>query len=119
LLVIDDEPGLVRLVRRHAERHGIDTFHAETGLAGFQAALSHHPDLILLDLHLPDVYGLTLLRQLKADPRTAHIPVVAWSGADATNMSRQAIGATAYFDKTNLKEVVEKLFAFITNARGR
>jgi len=113
LLVIDDEPGLLRLVRRHAERHGIQVIDADTGQVGFEAALSRGPQLILLDLHLPDVHGLSLLRQLKADPRTAHIPVVAWSGADAIEMASRAVGACAYFDKTNVKEVVEQIFAFI------
>jgi len=52
------------------------------GLDGLAAIRARHPDLILLDMHLPDISGMELLRHLKADARTAGIPVVAVS-ADA------------------------------------
>src|SRR4051812_5665135 len=113
LLVVDDEAGLLKLVRRQAERRGIDVIEAQTGQAGFEAALTHGPDLILLDLNLPDVSGLTVLSKLKGDPRTAHIPVVAWSGDDSESMARQVAGACAYLEKSNLKQVFERIFAFM------
>ena len=53
------------------------------GLIGVDLAVQHAPDVILLDLHLPDVDGAEVLRRLKDDPRTASIPVVMLS-ADAT-----------------------------------
>lgn len=73
----------------------------ESAAAGRQAALDLRPDVILLDMHLPDVHGLACLRALKADPRTASIPVVALS-ADAMPQdiaAAKAAGAADYWSK--------------------
>ena len=71
------------------------------GGLGVELAREHRPDLVLLDLHLPDVPGDEVLRRLRADPRTATIPVVVVS-ADATPASferLQQAGADAYLTK--------------------
>ena len=77
------------------------TIPALQGQLGVELAREHVPDVILLDLHLPDLPGDEVLRRLRADPRTASIPVVVVS-ADATPASierlRQA-GADAYLTK--------------------
>jgi len=112
LLVIDDEAGLLKLVRRQAERRGIEVIEAETGRAGLDAAIAESPQLILLDLHLPDMSGLKLLQALKADPRTTHIPVVAWSGGDV-EVGSQLMGVCAYFDKADLRQVFDQIFALM------
>jgi CheY-like chemotaxis protein len=66
-----------------------------------ELAREHLPDLVLLDLHLPDIPGDEVLRRLRADPRTAAIPIIVVS-ADATPASvvrLQAAGADAYLTK--------------------
>ncbi|HEX2081277.1 MAG TPA: ATP-binding protein, partial [Longimicrobium sp.] len=71
------------------------------GLIGVELAREHRPDLILLDLHLPDMSGEEVLRRLHSDPRTSRIPVVIIS-ADATRESVErlrAAGADAYLTK--------------------
>jgi PAS domain S-box-containing protein len=71
------------------------------GRIGVELAREHRPDLVLLDLHLPDITGEEVLRRLRADPRTAGIPVVIIS-ADATRDSLdrlRALGADAYLTK--------------------
>jgi PAS domain S-box-containing protein len=71
------------------------------GRIGVELAREHQPDLVLLDLHLPDISGEEVLRRLRADPRTEHIPVVVIS-ADATRDSLErlrASGADAYLTK--------------------
>ena len=71
------------------------------GSAGLELARLHRPDLVLLDLHLPDLQGDEILRQLRADPRTAHIPIVMIS-ADATTAQidrLHALGANDYLTK--------------------
>ena len=78
--------------------------HLLTAMQGgltLELAREHHPDLIVLDLHLPDIQGDEVLAQLRADPRTAGIPVVMCS-ADATERRRKqllAAGAHAYLTK--------------------
>jgi hypothetical protein len=74
---------------------------ADRGETGLRLAGEVHPDLILLDLHLPDVPGETVLTALKADPRTSSIPVVVLS-ADATpgRVTRAEVaGADHYLTK--------------------
>ncbi len=71
------------------------------GQIGLDFASEHNPDLILLDVNLPDMMGDEVLRQLKADPRTASIPVVMLS-ADANPRKADellAYGAQAYITK--------------------
>ncbi len=71
------------------------------GLDGLAAIRDQHPDLVLLDMHLPDLSGLELLQRLKADPQTGDIPVVAVS-ADATAQQIDAAlraGASLYLTK--------------------
>jgi CheY-like chemotaxis protein len=74
---------------------------AVDGEEAVRLAIEHRPDLVLLDLHLPDISGDEVLRRLRADPRTAAIPVVVVS-ADATPASverLQQAGADAYLTK--------------------
>jgi hypothetical protein len=84
VLYIEDNSANLRLIERiFAHRTGVRLLSAMQGLLGLDLADLHTPDWILLDLHLPDVSGEEVLRRLRANPRTAHIPVTILS-ADAT-----------------------------------
>ena len=103
ILYIDDNASNVRLVERllKQRRPRISLLSASTGNAGFDAAVRCAPDLIFLDLHLPDTPGEDVLRRLWEESRTRRIPVVVLS-ADATlGQSRRllAAGAKAYLTK--------------------
>jgi two-component system cell cycle response regulator DivK len=108
LLVVEDEVGLQKLVRRRAERDGWNVVQAFTSAEGLALAASCTPEVILIDLHLPDGNGVHLVSHLKADVRTAHIPVVVWSGSDVVEGETEALaaGAEGYFEKTNLKAIL-------------
>jgi signal transduction histidine kinase/ActR/RegA family two-component response regulator len=102
VLHIEDNLANLKLVERLVEnQNDIDIIPAMQGRLGVELARKHRPVLILLDLHLPDVSGETVLQQLRDDPATATIPVAIVS-ADATPGRVQrllASGAIAYLTK--------------------
>jgi CheY-like chemotaxis protein len=102
LLYIEDNLANLSLVETILlSRPGWRTVPALQGQLGVELAREHLPDLVLLDLHLPDIPGDEVLRRLRADRRTAHIPVVVVS-ADATAGSLERLrhaGADAYLTK--------------------
>lgn len=102
LLYIEDNLSNLKLIERViARRPGLKLVAATRGTIGLDLARTHQPDLILLDLHLPDVNGDRVLEELRADPRTAEIPVLIVS-ADATPdqiAKLKAAGARAYVTK--------------------
>lgn len=106
ILVVEDEPALQKVIRRRAERAGLSVTSALTCDEGLALAAAEKPDLMVVDVQLPDGSGITLLRSLKADPRTRDIPVVAWSGCDEWKVEALSEGATAYFEKSDVKQMV-------------
>jgi signal transduction histidine kinase len=84
VLYIEDNPSNLKLVNRILERwRRVEVLSSIQGALGIELARRHRPDLILLDLHLPDLHGSEVLDALRGDPATATIPVVVVS-ADAT-----------------------------------
>jgi PAS domain S-box-containing protein len=102
VLHIEDNPSNLTLVERVlAQRADIDVVAAMYGRLGLELARQHHPAIVLLDLHLPDLGGEQVLQRLRDDPATASIPVVIVS-ADASPGHVQRLisaGATAYLTK--------------------
>jgi CheY-like chemotaxis protein len=102
ILYVEDNLSNVRLLERIVDRlSDVDLLVAIRGSLAIEMAVEHQPDLILLDLHLPDMCGEDVLRGLRADPSTADIPIVITS-ADATkDRPKQllALGATDYLTK--------------------
>jgi len=113
LLYVEDNVSNVRLMTRLlVRRPGVTLVHAPDGKAGLALARKHDPDVILLDLHLPDMSGEEVLQALWGDPELRAIPVVMLT-ADATpaQMRRAlASGAAAYLTKPfNLRDVLDTL----------
>lgn len=77
VLIVEDNALNLELVRDILRVRGFRTLEARTGEAGVALARAHCPDVVLMDIQLPDVDGLSALGRLRADPRTAAIPVVA------------------------------------------
>ncbi len=102
VLYIEDNPANFRLVERILElRPGVRLLSAIQGQLGIDLALEHRPDLIFLDIHLPDIAGDEVLRRLREDSRTRDIPVIVLS-ADATSRQVErltAAGANHYLVK--------------------
>ena len=76
VLVVDDDPDIRTFLRISLELHGYDATEAENGEHGVREALTDPPDLILMDVMMPEVDGVEALRRLRADARTSHLPVI-------------------------------------------
>jgi CheY-like chemotaxis protein len=101
LYIEDNLPNLELVEQIFARSASVNLVAAMQGRLGVELAIQHRPDLILLDLHLPDMSGMDVLRAVQADPRTRDIPVVIIS-ADATpgQIDRLlAAGARTYLTK--------------------
>jgi two-component system cell cycle response regulator DivK len=77
VLIVDDNEQNAKLARDVLRAAGFRTIEAESGVEALERATVERPDVILLDIRLPDMDGADVARRLKGDPRTAHIPVVA------------------------------------------
>ena len=76
ILVVDDDPDILQFVQMNLELEGFETSVAESGRAALQLARERPPDLVLLDVMMPEMDGLTVLRHLRNDPPTANVPVI-------------------------------------------
>ena len=76
ILCIEDEPEMIDLIRLILGRRGFQVSGANGGMAGIKAVRSELPDLVLLDLMMPDMDGWEVYQQMKADEATRHIPVI-------------------------------------------
>jgi two-component system cell cycle response regulator DivK len=93
VLIVDDDERNARLARDVLEASGLATLVASTAEAGISMARERSPDVVLLDLRLPDLDGAAAMRRLSADSRTADIPVIAFSAlpaADVREWAREA-----------------------------
>ncbi|MCK5450814.1 MAG: response regulator [Candidatus Omnitrophica bacterium] len=76
ILVVDDEPHIVLLVKSRLKANGFEVVTAENGLMGYEKAKEEHPDLIILDVLMPELNGYETLLKLKSDEETKNIPVI-------------------------------------------
>ena len=77
ILIVEDNPKNLKLVRDTLQVTGSQTIEAETGEEGVRLAHERRPALILMDIQLPGINGVEALKQLRADPMTSAIPVIA------------------------------------------
>ena len=81
ILIVEDDEKNLKLMRHLLEFKGYRTLEAMTAGAGIELAKAHHPDLVLMDIKLPDMDGIAALKQLRADPATRGIRVMAVSAS--------------------------------------
>jgi DNA-binding response OmpR family regulator len=102
-LVIEDSKLLRRSLEISLSRAGYNVVTANDGQVGLEIAKLRHPDAILLDLLLPIVSGIDVLKSLKIEAETKHIPVLVLSGLSHENSGRlKKDGASAYIEKQQL-----------------
>lgn len=101
ILYIEDNPGNRMLVQRILLVEDYDVFEAEDGPTGIEIALREKPDLILMDMNLPDLDGYEMTRRIRAIPELAHIPIIAMT-ANVMQGDREktlAAGCSGYIPK--------------------
>jgi len=101
VLVVEDEDDILELIRFNLAREGFTVAAASSGEAALKSVARKHPDLVLLDLMLPELDGLEVCRSLKKDPKTASIPIimVTAKGEESDVVSGLELGADDYVTK--------------------
>ena len=117
ILIVDDSPSQLMGIRRIVEKLGHDALTAEDGAAGVEAAKREIPDLILMDVVMPNLNGFQATRSISREPTTRHIPVilVTTKDQDTDRVWGMRQGAKAYitkpFSETELSELIGQYLA--------
>jgi two-component system cell cycle response regulator DivK len=121
VLIVDDNERNRRLARDVLRAAGLRTIEAASGGAGIAIATAQLPDVMLLDLQLPDMDGTTVARELRKEVRTAHLPIVAWSARPylGDRPGLLAAGFVGYLEKPiDVGEFPEQVRSYCAPARA-
>lgn len=117
ILLIEDDPLMVKLYQKVFQREGYEVETAERGLAGLQKAKVGKPDLILLDIMMPEMDGFEVMTKLKEDQTTVNIPIIALTNLSGEQDAQKALqmGAKKYIvksehDPNEVVEIVKSVF---------
>jgi two-component system alkaline phosphatase synthesis response regulator PhoP len=118
ILVIDDEPGILNLVKAYLQPEGYEVFTAENGPAGLQAARSFKPDLLVLDIMLPGMDGIELLSRLRRESDVYVILLTAKS-EETDKIIGLSVGADDYVTKPfSPRELVARIKAALRRSQS-
>jgi DNA-binding response OmpR family regulator len=123
ILSVDDERDVTELLRFHLTKAGYEVLTASSGREAIETIRCRRPDLVLLDLMLPDIDGFGVCEILRCNAATAAIPIIilsAWETTDARNVGME-LGALDYvtkpFSPRDLVERVDRLFRSCSNPK--
>jgi CheY-like chemotaxis protein len=118
LLIVDDEPVTQDLLRLMLEPAGFRVTEAENGLVALQKIEENKPDIMILDVMMPFMDGITVCKKIRSNPKTADLPIIMLSGKTHLNAVEEGLqaGANRYLAKPmsradliqNLREVLEE-----------
>lgn len=117
VLAVDDDPTILRLLQVNLEMEGHDVLTAENGSVALATIRAERPEVVLLDVMMPEMDGFQVCEEVRADPDIAKTPIVFVSArAQQADLDRgYAIGGDAYitkpFDPVDLLETIERLAA--------
>jgi two-component system, OmpR family, KDP operon response regulator KdpE len=118
ILIVDDEPQILRFLRPALEASGYDVLHADTGREALRIAANAAPDLIILDLGLPDMDGKEVLTQARLFT-SAPILILSARDREAEKIAALDLGADDYVEKPfAIGELLARLRAALRHARG-
>ena len=106
MLIVDDNRDMREIYQTYFRAKGFDVHTASDGLEGFDTAVHRVPGIVVADLSMPHVDGWELIRRLKNDARTMHIPIIACTGQALGGPAERAVdaGCDAYVVKPCLPE---------------
>jgi two-component system cell cycle response regulator DivK len=110
ILIVEDNETNMKLARDVLQAKGYATLEAVTGEDGVRLAIERRPDLILMDIQLPGINGIEALRQVRADPACAAIPIIAFTASvmQGDRSQIQAAGFDGFIGKPiNLKDFLD------------
>ena len=122
ILIVEDNDKNMKLVRDIVQHKGHATLEARTGEEGVQLAIEGVPDLILMDIQLPDIDGIEALRRIRAQPALDAVPVIAVSASVMPDDQRQIVGSgfDAFLPKPiSLKPFVATVERLLKDGRSR
>ncbi|HER20273.1 MAG TPA: response regulator [Chromatiales bacterium] len=122
IVVIEDEADILEVIEYNLRREGFDVIASQSGEDGLEKIEKASPDLILLDLMLPEIDGIELCRRLKSDPLTATIPVimVTAKGEESDVVLGLGVGADDYVTKPfSPKELIARVKAVLRRGQLR
>lgn len=105
ILIVEDEPEVLHVLSDMLKQNEFEVMEAKNGIEGLKVALNSKPDLILLDILMPVMDGLTMLKELKIDEAVKNIPVIILTNYSDTKKIAEAMenGAVGYLVKIDLK----------------
>ena len=115
ILIVDDSPTQLNVISKILSKHGYDVITAEDGEIAVQKAASEKPDIILMDVVMPNLNGFQATRQITKNPETSHIPVIMLTSKDqeTDRVWAERQGASDYLTKPpNESDLVVKIKSF-------
>jgi len=121
ILVVDDDKSLVKSIKYRLEKKGFSVDTAYDGKEAIEMAEGHHPNLILLDIVMPEMDGYEAMKVLKHKPNTAGIPIVVMTGVENVGGKVKAlsVGATEYLNKSSgFDQLLKTIEGILYNKSG-
>src|SRR5262245_36120265 len=113
ILIVEDDPVVAHIYKSRLEKEGYEVEVSPDGQTGFYRIHEFHPDAVLLDLMLPKMNGVEILKKIRAQPQFTKTPIIVFTNAYVPNMIQEAFqaGATQVFNKATLtpRQVIDAL----------
>jgi len=120
IMMVDDNPDIVDILRNLLEENGFKVTCAYSGLELFASLKVQRPDLILLDIMMPQMDGLEVLRRLKGAPKTSSIPIIMITVKDEDKLAAHKLGADDYITKPfDIDKLVTAINHLLSGDQGR
>ena len=118
ILVVEDNDDNLYLIRYILEKNGFEAIEARNGLSGIDLAAKEKPDLIIMDIQLPDINGLETTRRIRASKTNRKIPIIALTSYAMAGDRRKALeaGCTGYIEKPiNPETIMAEIKKYLTS----